>query len=122
DLVSETIDLDGIRATLVDTAGLRETDDRVESEGVRRTRGAAEIADLVLLVADGSQPLNGDMSSVNIDTKRLIVASKADLPAAWTRDDAVAVSSLTGQGLDTLRRRIVSALDVELVAERPAIT
>ena len=41
DLVSEVVDVNGLRVTLVDTAGLRDTDDRVEAEGVARTRGAA---------------------------------------------------------------------------------
>src|SRR5207249_7109137 len=58
DLVTETIDLEGLRVTLVDTAGLRDTDDIVESEGVRRSRGAVDVADLVLVVADGSQPMD----------------------------------------------------------------
>ncbi len=56
DLVSETVDLDGLRVTLVDTAGIRETEDIVESEGVARTRQAADVSDLILLVADGSRP------------------------------------------------------------------
>jgi tRNA modification GTPase len=52
DLVSETIDLDGLKVHLVDTAGLRETDDVVEVEGVARSRRAAAVADLVLEVTD----------------------------------------------------------------------
>src|SRR6185503_20522922 len=58
DLVTETIDLGGLRVTLVDTAGLREASDIIESEGVARSGQAAAIADLVLFVADGSQPLS----------------------------------------------------------------
>src|SRR4029077_13356327 len=50
DLVSETVDLEGLRVPLVDTAGLRDTVDIMESEGVSRTRGAASVADLVLMV------------------------------------------------------------------------
>ena len=59
DLVSETIDLEGLRVTLVDTAGARETVDVVESEGVARSRQAAQTADLTLLVADQSRPVVG---------------------------------------------------------------
>ena len=52
DLVTEVIDLDGLRVTLVDTAGLRETDNVVEAEGVARSRAAVSVADLVLVVVD----------------------------------------------------------------------
>ena len=49
DLVTEVVDIDGLRVTLVDTAGLRETDDPVEVEGVARAQQAMAVADLVLL-------------------------------------------------------------------------
>ena len=57
DMLRETIDLDGIRLGLVDTAGIRASDDEVEQEGVMRARGAAGVADLVVLVLDQSRPL-----------------------------------------------------------------
>jgi tRNA U34 5-carboxymethylaminomethyl modifying GTPase MnmE/TrmE len=56
------------------------------------------------------------------DNKRLIVSNKADLPAAWRRDDAVEVSAVTGFGLNALRQRIVRALDVEALTDRPEMT
>ena len=55
DMLPETIDLDGIRLGLVDTAGIRASDDEVEQEGVARARGAASVADLVVLVLDRSR-------------------------------------------------------------------
>ena len=54
--------------------------------------------------------------------KGLIVANKADLPAAWDAQDTIVVSARTGAGLDDLRRCIVEALDVDLLRDRPAIT
>jgi tRNA modification GTPase len=54
--------------------------------------------------------------------KGLTVATKADLPAVWDAEDVIAVSARTGAGLDRLRRRIVEALDVDLLRDRPAIT
>ena len=60
DLVTETIDLEGLRVTLVDTAGLRATTDIVEAEGVARSKQAHAVADLTLLVLDRSQPLDAD--------------------------------------------------------------
>jgi tRNA modification GTPase len=128
DLVTEAIDLDGLRATLVDTAGLRSTTDVVEALGVARSKQAHAVADLTLLVLDRSLPLDADdreAISQTIDRNRLIVSNKADLPAAWRDGDSgavVSVSATTGAGLNELRRHIAAALDIELLADRPAIT
>ena len=122
DLVTEMVDLDGLQVTLIDTAGLRETANVVESEGVERARQAQRVSDLTLFVVDRSRPLTADVCYQDVDTKRLIVANKTDLPAAWRRDDAVEVSALTGEGMACLRQRIVEALDVESLADRPEIT
>jgi tRNA modification GTPase len=128
DLVTETIDLDGLRATLVDTAGLRPTVDIIEAEGVARSKQAHAVADLTLVVLDRSQPLDADDRDAVAQTtgrNRLIVANKADLAPAG-RDGApagaVAVSATTGDGMDELRRRMAAALDVDLLSDRPAIT
>jgi tRNA modification GTPase len=124
DLVSEVIDLDGLRVTLVDTAGLRETDDAVEAEGVRRASAAGQTADLMLEVFDGS--IVGEIKSENtnkiIDNKRLIVFSKSDLGIAWSHPDAVSISTMTGDGLGVLRARIRERLGVGIEQERPALT
>jgi tRNA modification GTPase len=117
DLVTEVIDLDGLRVTLVDTAGLRVTHDPVEIEGVTRSRQSASVADLVLLVVDRSRA-----SVQNTDYKGLVVANKSDLPAAWDDDRWIPVSATTGAGLADLRKKIVAALDVDLQRDPPAIT
>jgi tRNA modification GTPase len=125
DLVTETLDLDGLRVTLVDTAGLRETSDVVESEGVRRSKQAADVADLILVVTDASQPSPDPELKILpqiTHKKAVIVANKCDLGVAWSRSDAVEVSAATGQGLDRLRARIMDSLDVDLAADRPGIT
>lgn len=127
DLVTETIDLDGLRVTLIDTAGLRETIDPVESEGVRRSEQALKIADLVLLLIDGSTPPEEIPSGISlqpIEKKVLIVKTKSDLGELWTRTDAIPVSAMTGDGLVTLRKRILKVLDLESgeYIERPEIT
>ena len=119
DLVTEVIDVDGLRVTLVDTAGLRDTDDPVESEGVSRARQALAVADLVLRVEDRSRPRTRQDTQ---NGKVLFVANKADLDAAWHDERAVPVSAATGEGLDELRRRIAVALDVDSLRDRPAMT
>jgi tRNA modification GTPase len=125
DLISETVDLEGLRATIVDTAGLRATEDSVEFEGVRRTLAATDVSDLILIVCDGSRPLSPAdtaMFSQFIDKKTLIVANKQDVGEDWSLDGAVRVSAVLGTGLDELKASILDLLDVEPSIDRPAIT
>ena len=124
DLITETIDIEGVRVTLVDTAGIRESDDVIEAEGIARARGAERVADLVLMVADRSiaRETQG-LDAVGEPSGRFLqVATKADLPAAWRSADCVEVSSTTGIGLDLLRQRVLQAMDVETVSDRPEIS
>ena len=125
DLVTEAVDILGVRVTLVDTAGVREGLDVVEREGVERTQGAMRVADLVLVVLDGSRPLEeGDARILDrtADRPRLTVANKVDAGRAWRRDDALELSAVTGAGVEALRERIVTGLGGDLAADRPAIT
>jgi tRNA modification GTPase len=124
DLVTETMDLNGLRVTLVDTAGLRPTDDVVETEGVTRAKRAREVADLVLVIVDGSLPLESadhEIICQMTDSKRVIVSNKADV---WhdPRQEFLPVSARTGFGLDALRDGMARALDVEPSVDPPAIT
>jgi tRNA modification GTPase len=125
DLVTETVDLAGLRVTLADTAGLRAAEDAVEAEGVRRTEGAAAVADLVLVVGDRSRA--EDQAAVRAlvaqhGARAVLVANKADLAEAWHEPTAVRISASSGDGLELLRGRIASALDIDGLAERPAMT
>jgi len=129
DLVTELIDLDGVPVTLVDTAGLRtRAADAVELEGMDRTRGAAAVADLLLVVFDRSRAYDSEDAQLLDETAakpRLIVASKSDLPTLWTPgavDGIVAVAASDGRGLDELRTRILSALGSGAESDTPAIT
>ncbi len=123
DLITEVVDVDGLRVTLVDTAGLCDTQDPIEIEGVERSRQAVAVSDLILVVVDRSQgrTVRDEIRQLS-ECKRLIVANKTDLPAAWDDTDTVAVSARTGAGVEELRRRIVAALDVDPLRDRPAIT
>lgn len=116
DLVSEQIDLDGLAVTLVDTAGVRESVDAVEREGMARAERAGEVAGLLLVVLDGSERLTGDDDRLLARTNarsRLVVANKSDLDAALDRSVDVRVSARTGAGAGDLRRAIVRALTGE---------
>jgi tRNA modification GTPase len=113
DLVTETCDIGGVRMTLVDTAGVRETNDRVELEGVSRGARARESADLVVVVLDGAEALTREDAGLlneRANGLRVVVANKADQPAAWRRDEAVSVSATRGDGLDALRQAMIDAL------------
>ena len=130
DLVSERIDVNGLAVTLIDTAGLRETVDIVEREGVDRARQAATVATLILVVLDQSEPLREDdlrVLEATSDRSRVIVRNKADLPAAWIEaalgERAIEVSANSGAGMDQLRRAMVEALtSQEELRDPPAIS
>jgi tRNA modification GTPase len=124
DLITETVDIAGLRVTLVDSAGIRTTEDVVESAGVELARRAIRVADVILLVVDGSQPLDDSDAAILLETseyKRVIVSSKSDMFERG-HEGFLPVSASTGAGLDALRRELAQALDVEPIRDQPAIT
>ena len=96
DLVEVPISLDGIAAVIIDTAGLRDTNDLVEMEGIRRARERAADADLVLHVVDCA-------SALAVAQPGWTIRNKADLPGQWTTAVDYHVSALTGAGVGGLR-------------------
>lgn len=111
DTLHEAIQLDGFELTLVDTAGLREGGDAIEREGMRRARAELQRADLALIVVDARDPQAArDALGDAIDAvpRRLWIHNKCDLLAvAGPMDaDAIAVSAVTGQGLEHLHTRL----------------
>ena len=114
DLLRESIRIDGVELTLVDTAGLREAGDAIEAEGIRRARGELERADLALVVLDARAPDAG-RAAVAADLAGvphvLWLHNKADLlPSPPRAGDAglIAISARTGLGLDELHRRLLA--------------
>lgn len=130
DLLTERVDLDGLAMTLVDTAGMREARDDIEAEGVRRAKGARQVAALSLIVMDGSAPIHDeDRAMLAGAGPAIVVISKSDLPPAWSPAElgvelpVVAVSAITGAGLPALRASLVRALtDRESLRDPPAIS
>jgi tRNA modification GTPase len=117
DTLEESAEIGGLMLRLVDTAGIRRTDDRVEREGIARARHAIARADLVLLVLDGAEPLGADDETLLDETPpaaSLVVVNKRDLmagaPPAWAprlQGRAwVSLSALTGEGLPALEQHI----------------
>lgn len=116
DVLRESIDLDGIPVHLADTAGIRETQDVVEAEGVRRAREVLETADIVLLVEDASLPVEQYETlekELPAHVGCIRVANKTDLLETEALQDGggvVWISAKTGQGMDTLRSTIREAV------------
>ncbi|MEP6938787.1 MAG: tRNA uridine-5-carboxymethylaminomethyl(34) synthesis GTPase MnmE [Rudaea sp.] len=112
DVLREPVQLDGIGLTLVDTAGLRESADPVEQEGMRRARRELESADVALLIVDAAN-VGADLAllqGVDASAVRLIVHNKIDqrdeaprIEARGERAAAIHLSAHTGAGLDLLR-------------------
>lgn len=111
DTLRETLRIDGLELTLVDTAGLREGGDAIEREGMRRARAELQRADLALVVVDARDPhaartaLGDSLAEV---PRQLWIHNKCDLlPTAPTlAADAVAVSATTGAGMEQLHARL----------------
>lgn len=122
DLVTEVVDLGGLRVTLVDTAGVTESADIVESEGVARAIEAVQVADVVLIVCDGTAPFDDETYALASTRPHVLVSSKADLPAVWRRDDAVRVSSVDASGVDSLVQAIVMRSGGEATVDAPSIS
>lgn len=109
DLIEEDLRLSGLSFKLIDTAGIRETDERIEKEGIRRSRLAMEQADLILLLLDASRPLNeGDRALLEAAPKEktVLVWNKIDLgepPEAISWKSSVRLSAKEGIGLEQLK-------------------
>lgn len=124
DVIEVPMDLGGYAVTVVDTAGLRETGDAVEQEGVRRARAAAADADLRICLVDATAPLSPDPGADG-----LLVVNKTDLAPNWkTNDlpgDAVGISAKSGEGMDALLAVLtdrVRTLTASSHSETPPLT
>ena len=111
DTVEETVMLGSTRLLLIDTAGIRNTDDKIESIGVERSRKEAENADLVIFVCDGSQPLtqeDQDAIALCLDAENAIaLINKTDMgmkvmPSDLPFMQIIPVCAKTGEGLSQL--------------------
>ena len=118
DTIEEQININGITLNLVDTAGIRNTDDRIEEIGVEKARKLVEQADLILYVADGSTELDDndyDILKMIKDKKTIVLVNKSDLHQITTTEQLskltesriISVSAEENTGLDVLSDYII---------------
>jgi tRNA modification GTPase len=132
DFVEEVIAVSGIPLKITDTAGLRDSSDSIEEEGVRRTRSKMDQADLIMLVIDGS--VESDTSDIppvlSNGRKVVVVCNKADLPQRVSLDrlkrlfpesPVVATSALYKRGLFELKSALASRLISNPHAQTPSV-
>ena len=124
DTVEETVMVGATRLRLIDTAGIRETEDKIEAMGVERSKAAMENADLVIFVCDGSQPLTEDdraMMNLCLDHENAIaLINKTDIGKVVSPSDlpfmqVIEICAATGEGLEQL----ADAVDVMFAGEIP---
>ncbi|KRL61938.1 tRNA uridine-5-carboxymethylaminomethyl(34) synthesis GTPase MnmE [Latilactobacillus fuchuensis] len=118
DVLEEYVNVRGVPLKLVDTAGIHETDDKVEKIGVARSRAAIIKADLILLVLDQSEPLtveDRELLEATADKKRIIILNKTDLTNQIDRaelltlvseSELIQTSILTSDGVTDLENKI----------------
>lgn len=115
DLIEEIINIKGLPVKLLDTAGIRVSEDPIESEGVNRALARIPSADLILFLLDSSRPFDSDDKLVAesiAGSRILLVINKSDLPPVLSLPldlkslPSITVSTSTGEGIDALKRLI----------------
>jgi tRNA modification GTPase len=122
DLIEEVLNVNGIPVRLTDTAGLRKTTDSIEREGVKRTKERVAESDFILLMVDGSRPIEIDDLEIFEEVKgkkRVVVMNKKDLPSMIAQkemeerfqgDPVVSISALKKEGIEGLKEAIHTLL------------
>ena len=119
DLIEVFLDLRGYPVILVDTAGIRDSHDPIEQEGVARARGRAESADLILWLNDGADDLGPSMGSATLVVRTKIDLKQAD-PSAG-KPAGLAISAKTGAGVDRLLDVIAELAEERMSSREPAL-
>ena len=121
DTIEALINIGGVTLNLMDTAGIRDTEDIVEKIGVDRSKKALDSAVLVLLVLDQSKALtkeDKELLELTKHKKRIIIANKSDLPQALSLEEVISISALTKDGFKDLEKAILKLLSLEDIEER----
>lgn len=113
DLIEDYLNINGLPVRIVDTAGIRSSDEVVEQAGIKRSIQAIEHADFIVVLFDGSEPFtqeDQDLLAIIRDKKALLVINKADLPQKISFENSAAegkeclcISAVTGEGIERLK-------------------
>ena len=133
DILEETVHLGGFSLRVIDTAGIRNTEDKVEKIGVERARHQAEIADLIIYVVDSSEsPDDNDREILRMlkDKPSIILMNKTDLPEIQDAEKlkqetglpVIRISAKEGTGIDRLVRQIEEMFDLGEVRRNDQVT
>jgi tRNA modification GTPase len=124
DILEEDIEMGGLAFRLIDTAGIRETDELIEKEGIRRAKLAAKEADLILLVVDATQGIEDTLLHSLPEEKTLIAWNKTDLDHTPppSHPNLVSISAKEGAGLESLKEAISAILLLNGVPTKEEVT
>lgn len=118
DLIDAELHLGGLHFHLFDTAGIRETNEIIEQEGIRRSKAAMDKADFIILLTDVSKPLTPEETELLTSTpssKTLLLWNKTDLPHSiptLSHPHQIALSAKTGAGIEDLKKQLLQLVSV----------
>ena len=112
DTIEESVVIDDIKFRFVDTAGLRDTNDRLEQMGIERTERAMHQAQIVLYVVEADNH-TFELPQLTDKQTLIVVANKMDLSAERTIDEAIYISARSGEGVEELRHALRATIDTD---------
>ena len=123
DTIEETVNLDGMPIRLLDTAGLRTSESKLEREGIARTEKSLELADLRLHIADRNAPKPAHFNGRAGDSNEIVVLNKSDLreDSDWQNFPALRISCVSGEGLAQLQKEILARIRQQNLRPESAI-
>ena len=113
DIIEDTLIIEGIKFRFIDTAGIRETTDLIESMGIERSKKALKEARIILFLYDSAESfafLENIQSLVSAEQKLIWVKNKSDLSSASFREHEISISAKEGLELETLKTHIIEAI------------
>ena len=125
DIVEGKLNIGGVTLNLLDTAGIRNTDDYVEAIGVEKAKELIKTSELVILVLDGSEKLNKvdlELLSLTENKMRIIIINKEDKGLQFDIKDAIKMSTLSAKGLDILEDEIIKLTKKEALTDKRYLT
>ncbi len=123
DAIEETINLRGIPIRLLDTAGLRDSENKIEQEGIARTERSLQTADLLLHIADRNAPRPDYFEERLRNGNEILILNKSDLGEHddWKNSKGLQISCLTGQGFAELENAVLARISEENLRPESAI-